>query len=59
MKRKIRSEEVYCSMVEFERKYFPISHKKKVEEEKIKKPSTFGTGLAVELLENIRREIAK
>ena len=58
-KSKIEPKETYCSMTEFEQKYFPLSYKRKLVEEKMKKPNIFGTGLAMEFLENLRSELSK
>ena len=50
---------VFHSMIEFEREFFPVSHKEKIDEEKSKNPDIYGTGLAIELLESIRQQLAK
>lgn len=49
---------VYRSMIEFEKEFFPISYEQKLVEQRHKDPGTFGTGLAMELLENIRQQLA-
>ena len=48
----------YHSMIEFEKEFFPISYEQKLAEKRSKDPGTFGTGLAMELLENIRQQLA-
>ena len=48
---------VFCSMAAIEREFFPNSYKKKLEEEEKKKPGAFGTGLAKEIMEEIRRRL--
>jgi hypothetical protein len=49
----------FYSMVEFEKKYFPNSYKKKIEDKKKKEPSIFASALAAEHLDSIRKELAK
>jgi hypothetical protein len=58
-KKNKQGKRVYRSMMEFEKEFFPTSYKQKLEEQKNKDPSTYGTGLAMELLENIRERLAK
>jgi hypothetical protein len=50
---------VYRSVEEFEEEFFPTAHEKKLAEKRSKEPSTFGTGLATELLESIRQQLMK
>jgi len=54
-----RGKRVYSSMMEFKREFFPVSYREEPEEEKIKDAATYGTGLAMELLESIRQQLAK
>jgi len=51
------NEEVFRSMAAIEREFFPNSYKKKLEEEEKEKPGAFGTGLAKEIMEEIRRRL--
>jgi len=50
---------VYRTVDEFEKEFFPTFHEKKLVEKRSKEPSTFGTGLATELLESIRQQLMK
>ena len=60
MGKKIRqTENVFHSMMEFEKKFFPKSHEEKLAQRRSKEPGTFGTGLAVDLLDGIRQELTK
>lgn len=49
----------FHSMKEFEKKFFPNSYEGKLAEKRSKEPSTFGTGLATELLKSIRQQLMK
>jgi hypothetical protein len=58
MEKNRKKEQTYRSMIEFEKKFFPKSFKKRMEE----KPTdahALGTILANESLEKIRKQIAK
>jgi len=50
-------EKVYRSIEEVREHFFPNFYEKEEELEKHQNPETFGTGLAQELLEGIRREL--
>ena len=54
-----QGKKVYRSLTEIEKAFFPISYEKKLAEERIKAPATFGTGLVTELLDSIREALAK
>ena len=57
-KKSKQRKEVYHSMAEFEKKFFPDSYKKNLEG-KSEKPGSLGTGLATELLRSIKQQLAK
>ena len=60
MKKKDRKDEkVYYSMIEFEKKFLPNLFKKKLEEKRSKDPHVSGTGLVADLLDDVRRQLAK
>jgi hypothetical protein len=60
MKQKSNQEEkVYHTMVEFEKEFFPNAYEKKLAEKRSKDPKSFGAVLAMELLENIRRQLSQ
>jgi hypothetical protein len=48
---------VFCSMIEFEKEYFPNSYEQKLATSRRDQSKTQGTGLAIELLETIRRKL--
>ena len=58
-KRDSPRKEVYRSVAEFEEKFFPTYHERRLSQKRRDEPSNFGTGLATELLENIRQRLAK
>ncbi len=57
--KKRRDREIYCSMKEFEKEFFPHSYEEKLAENRSKEPSMFGTGLATDLLKSIRQQLTK
>lgn len=60
MERKSKqSKKVLRSLKEFEKKFFPNLYEEKSAEKRSKEPNIFGTGLAIELLKNIRQQLAK
>ena len=59
MERKSEQEEkIYRSITEIEKEFFPKSYKERIKEGKSKKPGTFGSNLAMEFLEDVRRKLA-
>jgi hypothetical protein len=50
---------VFCSMTEFEKEYFPNSYEQKLTTSRSDQSKAQGTGLAIELLETIRRKLKK
>jgi len=58
-KRKTAGKRFFSSLNEFEKTYFPNSYKSRIEDQKHKKPGSFGEELAAQLLEDISRRIAK
>jgi len=56
LQRAIEKKRVFRTMAEIKREFFPNTYKKKLEEEE-KKPGAFGTGLAKEIMEEIRRKL--
>jgi len=60
MKKKNRKKEkVFCSLAEIEKDYLPNSYRKTIGEETHKKPGDFGSELAMDFLEDIRRRLIK
>ncbi len=55
--RKRTDKKVFRTMAAIEKEFFPNTYKKKLEEEEKKKPGAFGTGLAKEIMEEIRRRL--
>ncbi|MEA1894094.1 MAG: hypothetical protein U9N36_02625 [Euryarchaeota archaeon] len=56
---KEEKKKVYRSTKEFEMDIFPKSYAERLETKKIEDPRAFGTGLAEELLEDIRQRLAR
>jgi hypothetical protein len=52
------SNRTYSTVAEFEKAFFPNSHDKHLLENRSKEPASFGTGLARELLESIKKDLA-
>jgi len=52
-----RDKKLFCSMIEFEKEYFPKSYAEQLAATTKEKPSARGTGLAVEVLDTIRRKL--
>jgi hypothetical protein len=59
MKRRNKQEKVYHSIMEIEEEFLPESYKERVKKERQKIPGTFGSDLAKEFLEDIRRQLTK
>ncbi|MFX0201851.1 MAG: hypothetical protein ACFFCW_37550 [Candidatus Hodarchaeota archaeon] len=58
MQKKIKKgKTVYRSMEAFEKAFFPVLHKKKLVEQRRKDPSTFGTGIVPQLIENMKQKL--
>lgn len=55
--KKMEKEEIFNSYIEYEKKFFPILHKKKKEEKLEDKTLSFGVCLANDFLESVRNEI--
>ena len=51
------NKKVFRTMAAIEKEFFPNSYKKKLEEEEKNKPEVFGTRLAKEIMEEIRRKL--
>ena len=49
---------VYYSFIEFEKEFFPNSYKNKIKREQ-RKQGSFGSELASEFLENVKRQLTK
>lgn len=54
-----QEERVFYSTAEIEKEFFPRAYKEKIEEERYKDPGEFGSDLAIEFLERIRRQLLK
>ena len=54
---KKKGEKVFYSVSEIRKHYFPKSFKKMKQEIENEKPKAFGSGLAKEILEDIRQEL--
>lgn len=50
-----KSKKPFCSINEYEKKYFPIAHAKKLEKIGSDERGVVGTGLATELLNDIKQ----
>lgn len=50
---------IYWSMAKIEEEFFPSLYKERLEAEEKKDPSISGTGLAMELLNSIRQQLAE
>ncbi len=59
MEKKNKRNKKYRSIGEFEREFLPNSFKSKIEDVQVKKPGAFGSELAMEFLENIKRQLSK
>ena len=49
---------VYHSILEIEKEFFPKFHEEKIKEKRRNDPKTFGSDLAKEFLESIRRQLS-
>lgn len=56
---KMQTKRVFRSIVEFKKHFLPDSYEKELLYEKSKHPERFGTGLAEEFLEGVRRELRR
>lgn len=50
---------VYRSVDEFDERFFPNYHESRLSQKRREEPSSFGTGLAKELLDDIRSRLSK
>jgi hypothetical protein len=55
--KKMEKEEIFNSYIEYEKKFFPKLHKKKIDKKLEDKTPSFGVCLADDFLERIRNEI--
>lgn len=46
-------------MTEFEKEFFPNAFQSKIKEEQEEKPGSFGSELATEFIENVKRKLSK
>lgn len=58
-RRSEQKKNVYCSILEIEKEFFPKSYEERIKEERSKEPGTFGYDLAMEFIEDVRRQLAK
>jgi len=56
-KEKNKEEKTYRSLAEIEKKFLPNCYRRMIGEKKHKKPGDFGCGLAINFLEDIRRQL--
>ena len=56
---KQQTKKEYRSMTAFKKHFFPNAYQKELAEERSRDPKTFGTGLAKNLMEGVRRELRK
>lgn len=54
-----QTKKVFRSIVEFKKHFLPNSYEKELMDEKSKHPERFGTGLAEEFLNGVRRELRR
>lgn len=54
-----KNKKVYHSMTEVEKEFFPNSYQAKIKNEQEKKPGAFGSELAIEFLEDVKRKLSK
>ena len=54
-----KNKKTYYSMTEFEKEFFPNSYQEKIKNEQEKKPGAFGSELAIEFLEDVKRKLSK
>ena len=54
-----KNNKTYQSMSEFRKEFLPNEFQIKKEEKQEKKPGSFGSELAAEFLENIKRKLSK
>lgn len=59
MKGTKKNKKTYHSMTEFEKEFFPNSYQDKIKNEQEKKPGAFGSELAIEFLEDVKRKLSK
>ena len=52
-----KEENIFCSIDDIDRKYFPTYYNKKIEDKKFKESGAFGINLAVELLEDLKKQL--
>ena len=50
---------IYTSSVEFMKTFFPKSYQEKLEQNQSKERGSFGTSLAIELMNSVRQELRK
>jgi len=50
-----KNKKIYHSMTEFEKKFFPNAFESKIKREQKENPGAFGTELATEFLEGVKR----
>ena len=53
------TQKVFRSINEFNKHYFPKAYEKELEEEKRRDPKKYGTGLMLDILKSIKKELAK
>jgi hypothetical protein len=49
-------QKIYSSLEEFKKELLPKHYKRKIEQRRDEEPGVFGTGLATDILEDIRRK---
>jgi len=54
-----KNNKVYYSMTEFEKEFFPNAFQSEIKKEQEEKPGAFGTELANEFLEGVKRKLSK
>ena len=57
MSNKIRKDKTFKSIIEFEKEFFPKSYQRKIEEKMQSEPKIYGTGIAIEILDNIKQQL--
>ncbi|MBY8992309.1 MAG: hypothetical protein KGD58_16305 [Candidatus Lokiarchaeota archaeon] len=55
--KKLEKGEIFNSFIEYEKKFFPKLHKKKIDKKIDEKNHRFGDNLAKDFLENVREEV--
>lgn len=58
-KKNKKAGKVYKSITQFEKSIFPKSYERKVLERRSREPGIFGSTLAAELLDGVRRRLAR